>query len=756
MSEKNVNSAKSPIRQQTVAPKVDLKQLWTQVIINWYWIVVSVIGCGLLAFSYLWFTPTTYTVTGKMEIIDKSQNNSGLSAGMAMLNSLPMGLGSALGGGIGGSLGIDSEKEILKSTMLVRNVVNDLGLYTDYYLCRWGKKTLLYLDQPLNVKLDEAHLLWFDKELPLKFHQIQLTISKEDDKIVVGTVLKENREKTKLPEQTFSTLPFTIKTEIGTLTVSENVLSEKQERTFENNYTLKVVISPPTEVANDFISRITTEPPTKKITNILKISVNDKNIVRGIDFINHLVDAYNKRANDEKNEEAIKTDEFVNARLAKIDAELGSSDAAWENSKKNFQITEPEIDAQEVMEKKSLYESKLVEIGTELQLHDYLSEYVHNIDNLYELIPIGITGGMGDLSGEANNKEVNSSNSSLIAKHNTLVNQRKELLRSMSDKAPQIQRLTESIKELHPTLLMSLKRDRQNLIMKRNAVEREYSKYMGRVNTAPKMERVLTEIGRQREIKQGVYLLMLQKREETAMELANTTDKGRLIDDTTLVKDSENPQKKKVLIAAIFVGLLIPIGYLFFYRLFKSKIDVPYDLKDVTNDPIIGEVALSNNEEGIRTLRCNLLLNLKKDQKAVMLISESEGDGKTYLAKQLTDSLSAIGKKVLYMNCDFRSNDSNLSSGQHPADILARESFVTQMNEAKSNNDYVIIDTPALDNYNDTNQLAPFADATLFVVKIGNTKKSAIEKLKSKSFPQMMYVLNAIDMSKKVNQLIFK
>ena len=72
--------------------------------------------------------------------------------------------------------------------------------------------------------------------------------------------------------------------------------------------------------------------------------MTDENLLRGIDFVNHVVDAYNQRANDEKNEEARKTDEFVNARLAKIDAELGSSDAAWENSKKNFQITTPEVD----------------------------------------------------------------------------------------------------------------------------------------------------------------------------------------------------------------------------------------------------------------------------------------------------------------------------------------------------------------------------------------------------------------------------
>jgi hypothetical protein len=83
--------------------------------------------------------------------------------------------------------------------------------------------------------------------------------------------------------------------------------------------------------------------------NILSLTLQDETLLRGLDFINHLVEAYNQRANDQKNEEALKTDEFVNARLAKIDAELGSSDAAWENSKTRFQMTDPEVDAKEVM-----------------------------------------------------------------------------------------------------------------------------------------------------------------------------------------------------------------------------------------------------------------------------------------------------------------------------------------------------------------------------------------------------------------------
>ena len=703
--------------------------------------------------------------------------------------NLPLGLGSSLGGSLGGSVAIDTEKEILTSNTLVRNVVKDLNLYTEYRLSKWGRKTLLYQNNPLTVSLDPAHVEWLDSELPLTFHQIKLTITKDNSGYTVETQLKENKEKTDLPAQTFATLPATLKTDAGTLTLTENKLPAKQAKAYEGNYTLKVTITPPTTVANAFIGRTTLEPPSKKVMNILNISLTDENLLRGIDFVNHLVNAYNQRANNEKNEEALKTDEFVNARLAKIDAELGSSDAAWENSKKNFQITTPEVDAQEVMTKKSVYETELVAIGTELQLHDYLSEYVNDPANLYEIIPAGISSAAsaGSADGASASSGGSAGTASLLAQHNTLVNQRKELLKSVSEMSPQLQRVNQSIKELQPVIQTALKRDRQQIVMRQNTLQREYSKYMDRVGTAPKMERVLTEIGRQREIKQGVYLLMLQKREETAMELANTTDKGKLVDETTLVKGSNKPQKKIVLLVALFLGALLPAGILYLLQMFKQTIDTRAELESLTRLPIIGEIPSTNPDDALRTLRTNLLLNLKDNQKTILVTSATPAAGKTFLAQHLATTLTAIGKKALYLDCDLRKTCSSvtmskenpsvssvtmseksvssvtmseksvssvsmseksvssvtMSKSSHPADILASADFAQQLKAAQASNDYVILDSPALGEYTDAYQLASFADATLYIVHSGKTPKSAIESLtKAPQLPNVMFALN--------------
>lgn len=543
---------------------LDFQSLWNTFVANWKWFFVSVIAFVLLAGIYLWFTPTKVNVKGKIQITDTNKQSS-MSVGMSMLNALPMGLGNSLG-----ASGIESEKEILMSTALVRQVVNELSLHTEYRLCHWGQRTLLYQNQPVNISVPQSYLQWLDDQLPVNDHQIILFISKNSKGYTVETTLKKNKEETQLPDQSYTTLPATIKTGKGALTLTENtVLSDEDREQYKTGYTIKVTISAPTSKAIQLADHLTIEKTDMNANDMAYIIMEDENVVRGIDLINHLAVVFNRYTNDDKNEEAQKTEEFVNERLAKIDKELGASDDAWENSKKSFQITDPSVDAHEILEKKSVYESKMVEIGTQLQLHDYLSDYINDPNNLFEIIPVGL--GIFEDSSAGMDVTSSPSQSSLIAQHNTYVNQRKEFLKSMSDKAPAVQRLTDLIQELHPILQTAMKRGRQNILMKREVAQREYNKYMGRVNTTPQMERVLTEIGRQREIKQGVYLMLLQKREETAMTLANTTDKCKLIDDTLMVKNSKHPKKSIVLLAAFVLGLIFPMPIFFFRLVFNSK-----------------------------------------------------------------------------------------------------------------------------------------------------------------------------------------
>ena len=244
-----------------------------------------------------------------------------------------------------------------------------------------------------------------------------------------------------------------------------------------------------------------------------------------MDFITRLVELYNRQGRKDVDEQNRKTDQFVNERLAKINVELGVSDDAFQHSKEKYQITAPKEDATEAVTKKNEYEQQLIQIGIQLQLQDYMNEFAQNPANTYEVIPV-VSGGMS-YSGNYGGGMSSAGGGQALSRHNTLAFQRKELMKSMSEKAHQVQ-------------------------------EREYKKAMERIGSAPRIERVFTDIERLREIKQGVYIVMLQKREELAMNRIDATNKGKLIEKVQVNGDSDLPKRNLILLIALVLGIAIP------------------------------------------------------------------------------------------------------------------------------------------------------------------------------------------------------
>ena len=794
MQEFNLNNAQMDMDMGGKSISLfDFQKVKMMLALHWQWFILSIIACLIVAKIYLWTTPTTLSVTGKMRLIERSSDkNSASSAGMAILSSLPLGLGSSLSSSLGGSMGIDIEKEVLRSNDLVRDVVLDLGLYTEYRMGKWGRTSLMYKDQPVEVTLDKTHLHWMDRELPLSYHQIKLTIRKNAD----GYQVEAAADGKAVPVKTFKKLPASIRTECGTVMLSENKsLTVQQQQAYAKGFEMEAKIAPPMIVANGFISRLVVEPPKKNVSNILHLTLRDENMIRGIDFINRLVETYNRRSKEEVEDQNRKTDEFVNERLAKLNKELGTSDDAYEGSKVKYQITDAAADAGEALGKKSQYEEQLIQIGIQLQLQDYMNEFAQDPAKIYEVIPVvsgGSTGYSSNMGGS-----MSAGGGQALSRHNTLAFQRKELLKSMSDKAPQVQRVTELIEELRPTLLTELSRTRQALVIQRQNMEREYNKAMQRIGSAPHVERVFTDIERLREIKQGVYVVMLQKREELAMNRIEATNKGKLIEKVQVNGGSTLPKDNMIYVIAIVIGALLPLGVLIVLMFMKSKVETRSDLDAATRYPVLGDVPNVNNEEALRTVRTSLLLHLKEGQKTILVTSNAMGEGKTYNAIRLAEGLAVLDKKVALCDLNLRrpavaqalsiSGKTGLagllngtpavadvqsqmvkvngvdvlvagsSTQQHPSDLLARDSFAQILAILKADYDYVILDAPAIAGSSDTLQIATQADATCFVVKADHTPKSAIKSLdKNQQLPDIMMIFNAIDMTKKKYKFLYK
>lgn len=711
----------------------DANYLWQIFTHHKKWFALSVFLGLCLGAAYVYFTRPAYNVVGKMMIIDRRQSNNSSalsSASLSLLNSLPMNLGSSLN--VGRSLGSENEKEILKTKLLSKDVVEDLGLYTEIRHQKFLKSRLLYKNQPVNVAVSQECLQAMNEGLYT--YSIRMTIDKNDAGFTFEGVLKKNKKKIEIAEQAFAKLPAVIHTEIGDLTFTENVVpTEEDRKPFMKDYRLKVLITPSMTVAKQFVKRLTIASASKKATSIIQISLQDENVSRGIDFVNGLVAHYNDRSNKERHEEAAKNDEFINSRLAKIDGELGLTDADFEKIKKQYQITDPKVDAEEVITKKGVYETQLVNYGIQLQLLDYLNEYVMDSANLMELIPMNVGAYGSDASVSQQNTFKAGSYSgdavSLIKQHNALVTERNQLLTGVSEMSPHLQQITRQIKDLHPAIIAAIQRDRQSVAIRRRSVEQEYNRYMSRVGNAPEQERALTDVSRQRNIKQGVFVSLLQKREETAMELANTTDKGRLIDET-LSQGKTKPMTLLALLSSLILGMLLPYVFFFIRRNTKKFIESEIDLNLMSRLPLVGTIPSSgqgNVDDAFRLIRNKILHMLGEGKKTILIVSSNQGDGKTFCATHLAEAFNRMGEKTLCRSL-LEILPEGVSDSAHPGDLLAHKGLHQELANLRETYDIIILDGPEMDPYNET-LIGGLADVTCFVCRSGKTQKTAIESL---------------------------
>ena len=756
--------------------KVNYQELLFKYIIHWPWFVASVLACLVGAWMYLHFQTPVYQVSASIMIKDDKKNGSGNAADIESLG---------LGGMITSAQSIDNEIEVLRSKTILKEVINNLELYITYYDEDEFPKKELYKTSPVVVNLTAQEA---DNLSDVAFVNMKLAPEGGLDVNLRVGVYDYNKH--------FDKLPAVLPTDAGTFgfTLKDSLLNGRVEgqNTIRN---ISAIVSQPFVVAKGY-QGVLNIAPTSKTTSVAVVSLMNTNIQRGQDFINKLMEMYNRNTNNDKNEVAEKTKEFINERIKIIDEELGSTEDKLEAFKRNAGLTNIGSDAQLAVEGNAEYERKRVENGTQINLIRDLTKYINNPSNEYEVLPANI--GLSD-----------NGLTTQIDRYNELIFERKRLLRTSTENNPMIVNLDTSIRAMKANVQAAIDGTLQGLLIVKADLDREASRFSRRISDAPGQERQYVSIARQQEIKAGLYLMLLQKREENAITLAATANNAKIIDEPVAEGGPVSPKPKMIYMIALVVGVGLPVGVIFLLGLTKFKIEGRGDVEKLTSLPIVcyvpltdektGSIAVFENKntlmsETFRNVRTNLQFILENGQKVILVTSTVSGEGKSFISSNLAISLSLLGKRVVIVGLDIRkpglnkifniprkeqgitqylSNpEKNLMDFVQPSDVsknlyilpggtvppnptelLARDGLDKAIEILKNNFDYVILDTAPAGMVTDTLLVGRVADLSVYVCRADYTRKAEFtlinELAVDNKLPNICTVINGLDLQKK-------
>lgn len=771
-----------PMNDEQDELTIDYRALLQKCLKHWRWFAASVLACLIIAFIYLRYTAPVYNVTAGV-LIQQKDSKGGLGAALS---------GGALGmlsgfGGISFSSSFDNELEIMQSRTLLKKVVTDLGLYISTAQQRFtGYNIPLYKTSPIQVYLSPEEATELENGVKIK------TTYTPEGKLTAHIEYVQEEEEQQI-EKTFDRLPAVCPTPVGVLSFTKNdsLLTEMRKKE-SGDIRLITYINSPIEVAKAYKESLTIEGGKK--TTIAQVSLQDNDKQRAIDFINYLVVCYNQDILDEKSKVVLQTSDFIRERMEVVNQELSTAESEIANFKQKAGLTNISADAELLLQESAKYEQLRIENQTQIRLVEFLRDYIQDPAHANEVIPANVGLQEGKLT-------------AAIDEYNSLLAERRRLLRTSSETNPAVINLNDGIQTLQKSIQTTVASTLKGLQITQNDLERQMRQFTDRISSAPQQEREYINLARQQEIKNRLYLVLLQQREENILSLGLTTDTGRIVEETLADNSPVTPKKKMVALVALFLGLCIPAGVIFLRDSMGNKIEKCVDIKSLTNVLFLAELPHSQQapakhlavhenqnglmEEAFRTLRTQLLFQLDTTDKVILFTSAQGGEGTTFVASHTAASLAFLGKKVVVVDMNLRrpglpqyfslSTDAKgmtdylnnpkqvrlldlvqpsavhanldvLPGGAlvtNSTELVSQDVFADAIRQLKEKYDYVILDTAPLPLVTDTVLIGRTADICVFVCRAGVTPKSACDYLNTLSreqkFPKLAVLLNDVE-----------
>lgn len=735
---------------------IDIRNEINKYLPFWFWFVGFTSLTLLLAHFYLRYTPPTFETSAKMKILD----NSGSPFKMSSDGIFIVGKSKSK---------LDNDLEIIKSDRILEVVANELNMSTTYFLPGRVIDTELWKNSPIEIE-------W-------------LSPADSQDELAAKLTIIITKKRFKIEEISSKELYFNKTYYIG------KIPFRVKPKQILNEYIDKKIIVKKFKIRS-IVSQLTGSIQAGTLTNdsdVVKLSIKGYNRDKSKDVINCLIKVFNEDGIKDRQLAFKNTIEFVNNRFQLLVNELDSIENYKVSYKKNNELLSLAEYGGVKSNRKTNYEDKIFELENQIELSNFLGKSLNTSTN-YTSLPTNI----GVLSVNIN---------SFVDNYNQLILERDKILLSAGNNNPSLIPLTKKLLETQNNILISIKLYKEELKASLNNLKNVQSQNNELYSSVPEKEKILRSIERQQNIKESLYLLLLQKREEAGINMAITQPSVKVLEYASSNDNPIAPKKNSIYFIALVIGLGIPLLLLFIRFYFDNKIQTKYDVMNISkNIPIIGEIPFIINDkliqqndrsilaESYRAIRTNLnfLLPLKENNEANIIFSTSsiKGEGKTFNALNMALIISQMKKKVIVIGADLRNPqlhkyiglgkekvgltnylyNTNTNSDEiiiknildnefldviisgvippNPAELISNGRFEDLIAILKKQYDYIIIDSSPTLLVTDTLLITHLADLVVYVTRSDMTEKHVVEysrdlHLQGK-IKNMAYIVNSL------------
>jgi capsular exopolysaccharide synthesis family protein len=733
-----------------IAAQNDPKVNYLEIVRNtvrayWPLYAMALMTFSLIAFLFLRYTSPTFQISSKILIKDEKKTGVGGGAS-SLISELDL---------FGGKKIVENELEILKSRPIIEKVVRKT--HCNIQVVRNGRirDVLENLDFPVQfIPIYPDSIIEFQKLISFEWDGSNLIVEGNAKSIddTIFWVGQGKKDSFKIVADKYRMAEL-----IGKDYYINSQSVQKEVKLILENLELAT---------------------TNKNTSVIQLLFETKNVQRGEQIVNLIVESYSNAAIDDKRQIAEFTLNFIEDRLRLVTTQLDSVEKDIESFKEANSIVDLSQQGKLFLESVKSQDEELNKIAIQLSVVRDVEAYVNGKQNSPGNLPtlVGI------------NDPILNTFLPKLYDLEFAYNKRKKVV---GDKDEQLVIMEDEMKKLRANIRESVSTTKRNLEISQSQIKSDLQSKMGTLTSLPGKERMLLDISRQQAIKNSIYTFLLEKREESAISFASTVSDVRVVEPAQGDVEPIRPNRALIIFLAFILTLMVPSAYIYYREVLTGKIKFRSDIESRTSLTVLGEVLQgdiasefiisSDNRspvaESLRSVRSKMSYYLQGDGCHVVLLSSClPGEGKSFITTNLGLSLALMGKRTIVIAADMRKPRLHKAFGvqgaqglsqiligksdvqscivptqfenlyiippgaipPNPAELLLNRSFSKMIEELRQSFDYILIDTPPLGLISDAEIMAEYVDLSLFVVRHDHSMKEAVAK-----------VLGSIDSSSK-------